>query len=192
MNTNVGLAYGAFPKKVAKSIGCSITEAEYIFNQYHNELYKDITKMRDNVLRIAAIKGRIHLGLGCYLATDNANEDIRTLNNSTCQFWDILSLLTINKINTLIREAHLENEIKVVSSIYDSIYFHVLKDSKIIKWLNDRLIPIMVVDFLKNTIVPNTAELEIGLNWADTVAIPNNATLLQIKAAIEKAEKLIE
>ena len=186
-----GLAYGSYPKKVAISIKCPIEQAEYIFNQYHNELYKDISKMRDTVLEKAIKYGYVHLGLGCYLNTDNPYEDIRTLNNSTCQFWDILSLLTINKINTLIKEHKLEDKINVISSIYDSIYFYVYENPFIIKWLNDNLIPIMTKDFLKNTIVKNAAELEIGYNWADTVAIPNNASIIAIKTAIKKAKDLV-
>ena len=148
--------------------------------------------MRDSILNIASKHGRIHLGLGCYINTDNPHEDIRTLNNSTCQFWDIMSLLAINKINTLIRKDNLEDKIKVISSIYDSIYFHVYEDPRVIKWLNDKLIPIMTRNFLKRTIVKNTAELEIGYNWVDTVAIPNKANLVAIKAAIDRARSKLE
>lgn len=146
--------------------------------------------MREDVLAKAKKEGRVHLGLGCYLYTDNPEEDIRTLNNACCQFWSILSLLTINKINQLINENNLEDDIEVVSSIYDSIYFHVTKDPIIIKWLNDKLIPIITKDFLEDMIVHNEAELEVGFNWADTVPISNNASVLEIKLAIKEATKL--
>ena len=186
-----GLNYGAYPKKVSESMKCNIDYATTIFNRYHNELYPVVSQMREDVLLKAKQNGRIHLGLGCYLYTDNPEADIRTLNNACCQFWSILSLLSINKINTLIEENHLENDIEVVSSIYDSIYFHVTEDAEIIKWLNDNLIPIMTKDFLEDMIVHNEAELEVGYNWADTIPISNNASVLEIKLALKEAYKLV-
>ena len=187
-----GLSYGAYPKKVSKELKSSIEYAEQIFNRYHNELYPDITKMREAILNKASEEGRIHLGLGCYLNTDDPERDIRTIANACCQFWSILSLLTINKISSLAKEAGLQNDIEIVSSIYDSIYFHVTEDVDVIKWLNDNLIPIMTKDFLKNTIVHNEAELECGYNWSDTVSIPNNASEEVIYEAMTKAKKLMD
>ena len=90
------------------------------------------------------------------------------------------------------KEAGLQNDIEIVSSIYDSIYFHVTEDVDVIKWLNDNLIPIMTKDFLKNTIVHNEAELECGYNWSDTVSIPNNASEEVIYEAMTKAKKLMD
>ena len=185
-----GLSYGAMPKKVSQTIKCDLKTAEHIYNKYHNELYSDITKMRNEILKIAKQQHRIHLGLGCYLYTDRPERDIRTLSNSVCQFWSILTLLTIDKINDLIKEKGFQKKIEVVSSIYDSIYFHVVEDPAIIHWLNTELIPIMTKNFLIDTIVPNTAELECGYNWADTVAIPNNASIFDIKAIMQKAQNL--
>lgn len=80
---NVGLAYGAFPKKVASSIKCTLEEAEGIFYSYHMELFPGITKFReDYVLPTALAKGEIHLGLGFYIKSDDPDRDIRTLNNA--------------------------------------------------------------------------------------------------------------
>ena len=78
-----GLSYGSFPDKVSKTLKISLSAAEAIFNSYHNELYSGITDYRENyVLPTAKANGRIHLGLGCYIYTDNARKDIRTLNNA--------------------------------------------------------------------------------------------------------------
>ena len=135
-------------------------------------------------------KGRIHLGLGCYMNTSNPEQEIRTLFNAYSQFWDILTILTINKMHYLIDKAGYTDSIQIVSSIYDSIYLHIKCDATIIKWVNDNIIPLMTKDFVTDIIVHNEATGEIGFNWYDTVAIHNNASIEEIEEAIKKAEEL--
>jgi len=186
-----GLAYGAFPPKIAKTLKISIDEAQSIFDNYHNVLYPGITDYRENyVLPEANTKGEIHLGLGFTLKTDDADRDIRTLANATCQFWSILTALTINKMHQLIDENQLEHDVKVISTIYDSIYLEVKEDPTIIKWVNDNLIKSMLVDFMENQTISNEAESDIGYNWADMVTIPNNASIKQIQEALAKLKHL--
>ena len=182
-----GLAYGAYPEKVAATVKIPIEEARAIFNAYHDELYPGITNYRENyVLPTAQQDGRIHLGLGFYIKSDDAKRDIRTLNNATCQFWSILTALTINKMHQLIDAVGYEDDIIVTSTIYDSIYFEVREDPTIIKWLNDNLIPIMTQDFMQNQTIKNLVDLEIGRSWAYLSTIPNNATLIQVKEVLNE------
>lgn len=185
------LNYGGYPRKLSKYIKCSEKKAKEIFDKYHNELYSGISTFKKQAHFEASKSGRVHLGLGAYLNVDNINRDIRSVFNCLSQYWAILSLITIEKIMSLVKENNLQKDIEVISSIYDSIYFHVTKDPYVIHWLNTNLIPIMVKDFLKDTIVHNEAELEIGLNWADIVAIPNNASVLLIRNKIKEAEELV-
>ncbi|WAK44662.1 DNA polymerase I [Alteromonas phage vB_AmeP_PT11-V19] len=176
------LAYGGFPDAHKGGV---ITQE--IFDNYHNLLYPGITDYRENyVLKTAHEQGYIHLGLGCRLYTDDANKDIRTLNNATVQFWSILTLIAINEINYRAKEAGLEERVIVCSTIYDSIYFYVDEDPEVIKWLNDTAVEVLCADYLKEQVVKNEAEGEIGLNWADLVKVKNGATVEDIKGAIEK------
>ena len=129
-----------------------------------------ITKYREEyVLTTAQDQGYIHLGLGFRLYSDDAQKDIRSLNNATCQFWSILSVLAINKIHQLIDEAGYQDDIKITSSIYDSIYFCMKDDPALVKWLNDRIIPIMEKDFMEDQILANSVDLRdrslIGVNY---------------------------
>lgn len=184
-----GLSYGAFPKKVSQSLKISLPAATDIFERYHNVLYPGVTNYRENyVLPTALANGRIHLGLGCYIKTDNAHADIRTLNNATCQFWSILTLLTINKMHKLIDQANLSKDIFCISTIYDSIYFLVKDTPETIKWVNDRLILVMTKDFIEDQIVKNTAVSEIGYNWAELKPIVNNASIEEIVTVREKLQ----
>jgi len=185
-----GLQYGAYPPKIASSIKCSLDEAQRIFDRYHNELYPAVTKYREEyVLPTAVANNRIHLGLGCYIKTDNPKRDIRTITNATSQFWSILTLLTINKMHQLIDNANLQNDVRVVATIYDSIYFEVREDPTTIKWLNDNLIPVMTAPFMQGQLVDNLADLEIGPNWATLKAIPNDATIDDIKTCLTEVTK---
>lgn len=184
-----GLAYGAFPPKVAATVKIPLDEAEEIFNAYHNQLYPGITEYREGyVLPTALENGQIHLGLGFTLQSDNPEQDIRTLNNACSQFWSILTLLTINKMHQLIDEAGLSQDIYITSSIYDSIYFEVRDDPKIIQWLNNNLIPVMEQDFIENQIVHNSVDLEIGTSWANLVTLPHNADIETIQSKITQVK----
>ena len=143
--------------------------------------------MRNKVLETAIEQGRIHLGLGCYINTSDPEKEIRSIFNACSQFWSILTLLTVNKMHILVKEAGYENDIKIISSIYDSIYIHMKCDLKLIKWVNDTIIPLLTTDFLTDIIVSNKAEGEIGFNWYDVVKISNNADNQEILNAIQKA-----
>lgn len=182
-----GLAYGAYPPKVAASLKISLAAATAIFDSYHNELYPGITKYREEyVLPTAKANGKMHLGMGCYIYTDKPSKDIRTLHNATCQFWSILTLLTINKMHKLIDDAKLQDKVQCISTIYDSIYFLIDDDPKIIKWVNDLLVPIMTQDFMENQIIKNEATAEVGLDWATMHQISNGAEIAEIEEVLSQ------
>lgn len=177
-----GLAYGAYPPKVAASAKVSLEEAEGIFDRYHHEMYPGVTDYRENyVLPSAKRDGFVHLGMGFRLYTDAPDKDIRTLNNGTCQFWSILTALTISKLHQLIDAEGLSEDIYITSTIYDSIYFVMRDDPAIVKWLNDTIIPVMEQDFMYNQTLKNSADLEIGPNWALLHTLPHNATIEEIQ-----------
>ena len=183
-----GISYGAHPKKVSNTIGCSIEKATEIFNNYHNEMFPGITEFRESVTADARENGYTHLGLGCRLYTSDVDKEVRTLFNANSQFWSILTLLTINKMHSLIDEAGYEEDIKCISTIYDSIYFIVKKDTKTIKWLNDNLIEVMCTDYLVNQRVPNTANSCIGYSWAtvDDYELSNGASIEEIENKLKE------
>lgn len=183
-----GLNYGSYPPKVSKSLKIDLESATKIFNSYHNELYGGITKYRENyILPTAKSNGRIHLGLGCYIYSDNPRRDIRTLHNASCQFWSILTLLTINKMHQLIDLNGMSDDIFCISSIYDSIYFIVKEDPTTIKWLNDNLIPVMTKDFMVDQTIPNDAVAEIGYSWSVLHHLSNGASLDEVTATLQFA-----
>ena len=176
------LAYGGYPDA---DKGGTITQE--IFDNYHNVLYPGITKYREKyVLPTARQKGFIHLGLGCRMYCSDAYAAIRTINNATVQFWSILTMIAINEFNHQIREANLEFEVQVISTIYDSIYTQVVSDPEILKWVNDTIIPIMCVQYLEDEVIHNEAIGDIGLNWADLHQVKNNASQSEIAKILKE------
>ena len=145
-------------------------------------MYPGVTDYRENyVLPFVRANGYIHTGLGFRLYSDSPDKDIRSLNNATCQFWSILTAFTINKLHQRIDAEDLGSDIKITSSIYDSIYGIVKDDPKTIKWLNDLIVPTMEKDFMEGQIVKNSVDLEIGPDWATLFKLPHNATIREIK-----------
>lgn len=185
-----GLIYGCYPTKLATQLKCTLEEATKIWNIYNKELYPGITEFRDSTLSTAKKDGRVHLGLGCYINTSDPDKEIRTIFNARSQFWSILTLLTINKLHSIIDEDGLSDDIKIITTIYDSIYLHLTDDTEIIKYVNDTIIPLITTDFLENQQVKNEASGDIGYNWHHTVSISNNAPLDEIREAQTKAKEL--
>lgn len=172
---------------MAEALKCTISEAEEIFNNYHYKLYPKVTKFREEqVVPKALANGSIHMGMGATLSTDDVSKDERTLVNSCSQFWSILTLITISKLHQEIDRAGLQDHIKITATIYDSIYFELIDDIEVVKWLNDTLIPIMTKSFIVDQKVPNLADLEISrTSWADLTLVPNNSSLEEITTILK-------
>lgn len=179
------LAYGGFPDA---DKGGVITQE--IFDNYHENLYPGITDYRENyVLPTTEEQGYLHLGLGCRIYSDDPGGDIRTLNNATCQFWSILTLIAINEINYRAEQAGLSDKVVVCSTIYDSIYIYVEDNAETIKWVNDNAVEALCVDYLEDQVVKNEAEGEIGKNWCDLHKVLNNASVEDIEKVLEKVHE---
>lgn len=181
-------AYGAYPDKIATVANISIEEAQELFKTYHEELYKGISEYRKKVLKYVKDNKYIQLGLNCILRSEKPEEDIRSLFNATCQFWSILTLLTIHDLNAYIKENRLEKDIQIISSIYDSIYILIKKDSSLIKQVNDFVIPKLTKDFLENQIVHNEAQGEIGYDWYNSIPISINADEFEINRVLNQLD----
>ena len=105
-----------------------------IYDNYHNKLYPGVRNYIDSyVVPTTKSNKKIHLGLGFHINSENADKDVRTLHNATIQFWSILSILSINEMHSRIDSAGLQDQVKVISSIYDSIYLEVTNSPEIIQ-----------------------------------------------------------
>lgn len=159
-----------------------------IYDGYHQRVYPNIMKQVDEyILPTTKKEGKLHLGLGFYIKTDNPKKDVRTLNNSLNQFWSLLTAISINELHHRI-DTELTNpdHVQVTSTIYDSVYGIVLDDPAMIEWLNRNIVEIMIRDFVVDQAVKNEANLEIGNNWAELTELPNNASVEEISEVLDK------
>lgn len=182
-----GLAYGAYPPKVAKSIGCSMAVAQQIFDNYHNVLYPGVTAYKnDYVLPTVEQHGYIHLNYGLRLFSNNPKKDIRTLANATMQGYSVLTQTSLVEFDKWIEDNGLRDRIKIVNIIHDALYMEMDDDLDLITLVNNTLPAIMTREFVTNQSVQISAELDFGYNLKDVVTIPNNATKQQIKELLNK------
>ena len=150
-------------------------------------MYPIVRDYREHyVLPTAKQQGYIHLGLGARLKSNKPDSDIRTLSNSTMQFWSILTLIALYRIKDRIVKAGYFDVIKPYSTIHDEISAYGPLDAKIIKWYNDNLIEVMTQTFLTNQTVKLTANLDLGFNRAKMVEIPNNSNEETIKSTLSQ------
>jgi len=172
-----GLAYGAMAPKVASSLKIPLAEAQQIYDRYHNVLYSGIAVYtKEYVLTTARMCKEVYLGLGLSIKTNSPDSDIRTLHNATIQFWSVLTLLALARVNERIQEAGLTEDIQCVSTIYDSIYYNCRANPTTIQWLNKVLTEEMARPFLTEQLVQNEADMEIGPNWANLTELSHDAT----------------
>ena len=85
-----------------------------------------------------------------------------------------------------VHQLNKQNEIKIFNIVYDAIYVEADLRPDTIKWVNDNLIPLMTQQYLEQEDIPNAAECDLGLNLADTITIPNNASIEQIEEVLDK------
>ena len=158
-----------------------------IYENYHTTLYPNIMKtVNEYILPTVKKDKEIHCGLGFKIRSDRPETDVRTLNNALNQFWSILTAIGINELHHRIDETFVSSDtVQVTSTIYDSIYGICLADPEVIHWLNENIVEILTKDFVEGQLVKNEANLEIGLNWANTHNIDNGASLEDITKLLE-------
>ncbi len=117
---------------------------------------------------------------------DNVKKKFRSIYNANFQFWSILTLITLNEIQYRIDKEGLTEDILIVGTIYDSIYFEVKEDAEIIKWLNDNITEISERDFLQNQLCKNMMEGGLSDTWTDEIGINKNASIQDIENIIEE------
>jgi len=180
-------SYGAFPPKLAKSMKAPLEEGERIFDLYHNVLYSGKTKYRDEyVLPTVKEKGYIHLNWGLKLYSDDAEKDIRTLNNATMQSYSDLTLIAGIRLREEIYKHNLQDRIKLVNIIHDALYLELDDDLEVIKFVNDNLPRIMKQQFLFDQPIDLGAEVDFGYDLYNVVTLEADSSIEEIKEQLKE------
>ena len=82
----------------------------------------------------------------------------------------------------------MQDHIKIISTIYDSIYIEITDEAPYIEWVNNMIVPIMEQPFIEGQVTQNQAVSDIGYDWATMISIPPNASLEEI----DKVRKILK
>jgi len=189
------MQFGGGVSKLAKTLKIPVPEAEKIHTAYHHDLYPGMAEYNDGVGETAIRQGYVELGLGLRLQCPSvySKDDgtkasaLRSVANATVQFWDVLTLIGIEKFQAEIEKQGYVQKVIMHSTIYDSVYMEIETVPETIKWVNDTLISCMIEDYMENQPVKLVANLDITQTkgtWADLLELPNNCPIETIVDAL--------
>ena len=198
------LAYGGTSFTLIRNLGFSDEEALQIENSYH-VMYEVSDTHAEFLIAEAAFQGFIELAFGLRLrtptlkATDmsqrkvpyQAKSEGRTANNAASQSYGLLMNRAINATEARIEASKYVNDILILNTIHDAVYYLARIDAKVIQFLNKTLIEEMEWNELapiKSDAIPMTAQLDIGKSWDKQVTLENNASIEDINNLLTTLE----
>ena len=191
-----GLQYGATFRSVAKSLSCSNERAEEIVASYH-KLHGGVTAYYKKMTDFANKNGYYLIETGLKLRApglQSLDEHIvsateRSAENALIQGFGMLTVRAMNKLQIAIEEAGMEDDITIIMNIHDAIYGYCTDDVKIIKWLNEKLVEVMVEDFYEGQDIKLKAEMDIGYSWKQQHTLDNNCSLEDIEEVLKACKE---
>lgn len=179
-----------------RNCGFSEELAKKVEANFH-ELYQVSDAWNRSKLEEAAQQGFTKLAFGLRLRTpvlaasvrgsarpSEAAAEERSAGNAFGQSYGLLNSRAAHAFADRILEAKLWNDIKPAAQIHDAQYYWVRKSVKLLKWVNDNLIPEMQWDGLPELQHP-TIKLGGNLivytpNWANEIKLRNGASYREI------------
>ena len=174
-----GFTYGAGPNKY----GRDLYEAYW-------ETYTGVRRFNDNVVKKAMRDGYLiskFSGLRLWLPSINSSDEFvqakewRVACNFVIQSGNFLMLRAIHKMQEWIEAEELQDEVKLVLTVHDSVYLYIKEDYDIISLVNEKLIEFMGEPYEKGQTLNLDAELDIGTNMLDFQTLDNECPLDDIK-----------
>lgn len=190
------LTYFGTWKTLMTNCGFSEAEARQIEENFH-ELYKVSDEWNAARLAQAARDGYTTLAFGLRLSTpvlhasvrgharpSEAAAEERSAGNAFGQSYGLLNSRAAHAFMDRVIAARLWNDIRPAAQIHDAQYYWVKRDVKLVKWVNDNLIPEMEWQDLPELEHPTLklgGELIVySPDWATELKIPNGASYGQI------------
>jgi len=190
------MQFGGGASKVAKLLKCSASDGQSIHYAYHHDLYPGMGVYNDRIAVVAQRQGYVDLGLGLRLQCPNVyskdsgmqSAALRSVANATVQFWDVLTLIGIEKFQNHIEEHGMVGRVILHSTVYDSVYMEIENSIEVIQWVNETLISDMIEDYMDDQPVKLVANLDITVvngSWADLQELPNGEASKHIKEILD-------
>jgi DNA polymerase-1 len=199
------LTYFGTWKTLMTNCGFSEEDAKKIEANFH-ELYKASDEWNAAKLARAARDGYTTLAFGLRLfcpvlhasvhgrlRPSEAAAEERSAGNAFGQSYGLLNSRAAHAFMDRVIEAKLWNDIRPAAQIHDAQYYWVRRDVKLVKWVNDNLIPEMEWQDLPELGHPT---LKLGgelivydPDWSSELHIPNGASYGQIGDLLNRIKK---
>lgn len=197
------LTYDGTPNTLVTGSGLSRTEAQEIYNRYH-ELYVVSDKWVASKLDAAARTGYITAAFGLRVRTPllkqvirktsktpyEAEAEGRSAGNALGQSWCLLNSRAGSEFMGKVRASEYRLDIRPCSQIHDAQYFLFRDDIAVVKYVNDNLVE---ASFWQDHPEIQHDEVKLGgelslfhPTWADEITLPNGADEDGIIAAVEE------
>jgi DNA polymerase-1 len=179
-----GFTYGAGPQKYGKDL----------YDAYW-ETYQGVKDYNDSVITRAMRDGYLtskFSGLRLWLPAINSTDEFiqskewRVACNFVIQSGNFLMLRAIHKMQRWIEDEGLQDSVKQILTVHDSVYLYVKESPAIISMVNEKLIEFMGIPYEDDQILPLTAELDIGTNMVNFVTLDNKADYDTIQETLEE------
>lgn len=191
------LTYGGTYKGLMSNYGFSETFAQQIAGRYH-ELYsvsdewvrKQIVQACDDGYVTVAFGLRVRTPLLAQVVLNTsrtphaAEAEGRTAGNALGQSWGLLNSRSCMAFMQHVRASEWANDIRVCSQIHDAQYYLVRDNSKLLEWMNEKLVK--EVQWQDDPLIWHD-EVKLGgelsvfhPSWAEEMVIPNGASEQEI------------
>jgi len=161
-----------------------MAEAKQIVDNYW-EGYKGVKAYYDNNIAFAEENGYVvseFSGLTLRTPNINANDEatrereIRVLCNFLIQSSAFMLLRYLTDFMKWVEDNGYENKIKIVNSIYDSIYMYIDEDYELLAEVNKVFPEIMTRPLWEDELLHHELEMDVGRDWKDQKTLPAGAT----------------
>jgi DNA polymerase-1 len=185
------LTYAGTWSTLVKNCGFTEEQAKSIEARFH-ELYSVSDEWTAAKLALAKDRGWTTLAFGLRLRTpvlkasvsgsarpQEAAAEERSAGNAFGQSYGLLNSRAAHAFMDRVIEAKLWNDIRPAAQIHDAQYYVIRRDVKLVKWVNDNLIPEMQWQELPELQHPTLklgGELVVYKpDWSTEIKIPNGA-----------------
>ena len=195
------LQYSGTPNTLVKNSGFTKTEADQIYQNYHNAYIDSVRytsakksqASKDGYISVAfGLRVRTPLIAQTFLGKSNtpkeAEAEARTAGNAVSQSFGLLNNRATNAFMEKVWKSKFRYSILPIGQIHDCTYFLIKNDLETLEWANKHLIEEMEWQDLPEIQHPDVhlgAELDVCIEgWHKPITVPNGANQDEIRGLI--------
>ena len=136
------MQYGCAAPKLQKMLKCTMDKAQDIFESYH-KLYSGLGDYAKRNEKFALVNGYVELAFGLKIQTPRINSkdggiksaEVRSASNAATQSYGMLMNRAFIELDNRLEYSKYQEDIIVINTIHDAVYYLVKNDPEVIQWL---------------------------------------------------------